>query len=79
VDAFNFSLEGLRFPRLRATVRFTPFEHVYVNAGVDDVLNNPNRDLLTNRLLSGRDFFVGAGVYFTDNDLKSILPVIPKP
>jgi hypothetical protein len=27
VDAVNFSLEQLTLPRLRATVRFTPFEH----------------------------------------------------
>jgi phospholipid/cholesterol/gamma-HCH transport system substrate-binding protein len=79
VDAFNFSLEGLRFPRLRATLRFTPFEHVYVNAGVDDVLNAPNHDTLTNRLISGRDFFFGGGIYFNDSDLTAILPVIPKP
>lgn len=79
VDAFNFSIEALRFPRLRATLRFTPFEHVYVNVGMDDILNSVNRDTLTNRLLSGRDFFFGAGIYFTDADLKSLLPVIPKP
>ena len=60
-------------------MRFTPFEHVYVNAGMDDILNSPNRDALTNRLISGRDFFVGGGVYFTDADLKSLLPVIPSP
>ncbi len=79
VDAFNFSIEALRLPRLRATLRFTPFEHIYVNAGMDDILNAPNRDTLTNRLISGRDFFVGAGVYFTDADIKSLLPVIPTP
>lgn len=79
VDAFNFSIEALRFPRLRATVRFTPFEHVYVNAGMDDILNEPNRDTLTNRMISGRDFFFGAGIYFTDSDLKSLLPLVPKP
>jgi phospholipid/cholesterol/gamma-HCH transport system substrate-binding protein len=79
VDAFNFSIEALRLPRLRATLRFTPFEHIYVNAGMDDILNAPNRDTLTNRLISGRDFFVGAGVYFTDADIKSLLPVLPTP
>ena len=79
IDAFNFSIEALRFPRLRATLRFTPFEHVYVNAGMDDILNTQNRNELTNRLISGRDFFVGAGVYFTDADIKSLLPVIPTP
>lgn len=79
LDAFNFSIEALRLPRLRATLRFTPFEHIYVNVGMDDILNNPNRDELTNRLVSGRDFFVGGGVYFTDADLKSLLPVLPTP
>ncbi|MBE2252192.1 MAG: MCE family protein [Myxococcus sp.] len=79
VDAFNFSVEHLTLPRLRATVRFTPFEHVYVNVGIDDALNAPNRDALTNKLISGRDFFVGAGVYFTDSDLKSLLPLLPSP
>ncbi len=79
VDTFNFSIEALTWPRLRATLRFTPFQHVYVNVGGDDLLNAPNRDTLTNRLISGRDFFFGAGIYFTDGDLKSLLPVIPKP
>jgi phospholipid/cholesterol/gamma-HCH transport system substrate-binding protein len=79
VDAFNFSIDALRFPRLRASVRFTPFEHFFINVGIDDALNTTNRDTLTNRLISGRDFFVGAGIYFTDSDLKSILPVVPKP
>jgi phospholipid/cholesterol/gamma-HCH transport system substrate-binding protein len=75
VDAFNFSLESTDYPRLRATLRFTPYEHVYVNIGMDDILNRQNRDVLTNRLVSGRDFFFGAGVYFTDDDLKSILAI----
>ncbi len=79
LDAFNFSIEALRLPRLRATLRFTPFEHIYVNVGMDDILNNLNRDELTNRLVSGRDFFVGGGVYFTDADLKSLLPILPTP
>jgi phospholipid/cholesterol/gamma-HCH transport system substrate-binding protein len=50
-----------------------------VNVGIDDALNAPNRDSLTNKLISGRDFFVGAGVYFTDSDLKSLLPLLPSP
>lgn len=79
VDVFNFSIEALKLPRLRATLRFTPIEHIYVNVGIDDALNSPNRDALTNRLVSGRDFFVGAGIYFTDTDLKSLLPILPTP
>jgi phospholipid/cholesterol/gamma-HCH transport system substrate-binding protein len=79
VDGFNFSIEALRFPRLRATLRFVPFEHVFVNVGMDDILNSPNRDALTNRLISGRDFFFGAGITFTDSDLKALLPILPVP
>ncbi len=79
IDAFNFSIEALTLPRVRATLRFTPYEHVYVTVGIDDALNNPNRDSLTNRLVSGRDFFIGGGVYFTDADLKSLLPLLPSP
>lgn len=75
VDAFNFSIEAADYPRLRATLRFVPYEHVYINVGMDDILNRQNRDVLTNRLVSGRDFFFGAGVYFTDDDLKSILSI----
>ncbi len=74
VDAFNFSVDSLVYPRLRATLRFSPVEHVYISAGVDDILNRPNREVLTNRLVTGRDFFFGAGVFFTDQDLKGILP-----
>lgn len=79
IDAFNFSVENLTLPRIRASVRFTPIEHLYVVAGIDDALNNTNRDTLTNKLISGRDFFIGAGVYFTDSDLKSLLPLLPSP
>lgn len=77
LDAFNFSVDQLVYPRLRATLRFTPLEHVFVNVGFDDIINRPNRDTLSNRLVSGRDFFFGAGIYFTDQDLKSILTVAP--
>jgi phospholipid/cholesterol/gamma-HCH transport system substrate-binding protein len=79
VDAFNFSVETLTLPRLRATLRFTPIDHVYLTVGIDDALNPTNRDTLTNKLISGRDFFVGAGVYFTDADLRSVLPFLPSP
>lgn len=81
VDMFNFSIESIDYPRLRATLRFTPYDHVFVNVGVDDIINRQNRDSLTNRLVSGRDFFFGAGIYFTDDDLKAILSLtgVPTP
>ena len=64
---------------MRATVRANLFDHVVATAGMDDILNRQVRDQFTNRLLLGRDFFVGGGIYFTDDDLKAILPVVPIP
>jgi len=77
VDAFNFSVEQLRYPRLRTTLRLNAFEHLYATVGMDDILNRQVRDIGTNRLLTGRDLFFGAGVYFTDDDLKAILTIAP--
>src|SRR5262249_13534318 len=76
-DAFDFALQELRFPRLRAAVRYSPINHIYATVGIDDVLNNQVRDAATHRLVTGRDLFVGAGVYFTDDDIKTILPFTP--
>ena len=65
LDVFNFNFERLPRVRLLAAWEFT--RYVYVAAGIDDVLNQ-----------GGRDYFVGAGVRFTDDDIKSVLPMIPK-
>ncbi|HYV48299.1 MAG TPA: MlaD family protein [Myxococcaceae bacterium] len=77
VDAFNFSVQSLAYPRLRASARANLFDHVVVTAGMDDILNRQVRDSFTNRLLLGRDFYVGGGIYFNDDDLKAILPSVP--
>lgn len=81
VDAFNFSVEELRYPRIRTSLRVQAFGHLFATAGMDDVLNGPTRDLATNRLLTGRDFFVGGGIFFTDDDLKAIITTtgVPSP
>lgn len=62
-EIFDFTNENL--PRLRI---LASFNYLYFNiaVGVDDVLNDGTRD-----------FFVGAGLRFTDEDLKAILPFIP--
>jgi len=77
VDAFNFSVQSLAYPRLRASARANLFDHLVITAGMDDILNRQVRDGFTNRLLLGRDFYVGGGIYFNDEDLKAILPVVP--
>jgi phospholipid/cholesterol/gamma-HCH transport system substrate-binding protein len=79
MDAFNFSAEELRYPRLRATLRAQAFEHLFVMAGIDDILNAQQRDTATQRLIAGRDFFFGGGLFFTDDDLKALLPSVPTP
>jgi phospholipid/cholesterol/gamma-HCH transport system substrate-binding protein len=76
-DVFDFSVASLRFPRVRATLQASAFNHIYISGGVDDILNDPVHDTVTNRLISGRTPFVGAGLFFTDDDLKAILPVAP--
>ncbi|MBJ6765584.1 MCE family protein [Myxococcaceae bacterium JPH2] len=73
MDAFNFAADELRYPRLRATLRAQAFDHLFVVAGMDDILNAQQRDSATQRLIAGRDFFFGGGLFFTDDDLKSII------
>jgi phospholipid/cholesterol/gamma-HCH transport system substrate-binding protein len=76
-DVFNFGNEALRYPRLRVTANVTLFQHLFLSGGIDDVFNAPVRNTLDNRLVSGRDFFLGGGIHFTDDDLKAILTVAP--
>ncbi|HEX8536578.1 MAG TPA: MlaD family protein [Cystobacter sp.] len=79
LDAFNFSVDELRYPRIRTSLRAQAFDRIFVTVGMDDLLNAPQRDLNTRRMLAGRDFFFGGGLYFTDDDLKALLPVLPTP
>jgi len=44
---------------------------------VDDIFNRPVYSTLDNRVLAGRDFFLGAGITFTDDDLKAVVPFVP--
>ncbi len=80
-DAFNFSVRELNYPRLRASLKLSAFNHLFATAGVDDILNEQLRDSRTRKLIVGRDFFFGAGIYFTDEDLKAILTTtgVPTP
>ena len=63
-----FDLDAATNPRLRTTAMYRFFTHLYIAGGVDDVLNP---DLT--------DWFMGAGVRFTDNDLVAILATAPIP
>ncbi len=45
-----------------------PFNWIYLNTGLDDIL-----------WADERNFFVGGGLKFTDNDIKALLSAVPKP
>lgn len=63
VDLFDLSAN--HYPRLRIMATWAFVENFYISAGADDLINNT------------RDFFVGAGFRFTDEDLKALLVVAP--
>ncbi|MFO0747672.1 MAG: hypothetical protein U1F43_18705 [Myxococcota bacterium] len=72
-DRLSFKLDGFEFgrdtyPRLRLMARWEFIDHFFLTAGIDDMLNGPSRD-----------WFLGFGLSFVDDDLKSVLPIIPNP
>jgi phospholipid/cholesterol/gamma-HCH transport system substrate-binding protein len=60
-DLFGFG-ENVR-PRWRERFQYEFVKRIWVVAGVDDLLNSDRTD-----------YFVGAQLRFTDEDLKAILP-----
>jgi phospholipid/cholesterol/gamma-HCH transport system substrate-binding protein len=71
---------GWYLPRWRTVLKAQPIPHLYVSAGVDDVLNaySPGGfQLYQNTTGFGFDYFLGVGLTFKDDDLRSILPFIP--
>ena len=66
VDAFDFGNDD--WPRLRVLAAYEFMRHLFVAAGIDNVLNN-----------NSRDYFVGLGLNFYDDDLKGLLPFLPSP
>ena len=72
VDAFDFSNVNSAFPRLRAQAQFQFLNRFYLGLGVDDILNTQAK-FQQGRYLSGTDGFVGAGVTFSDDDVRAML------
>jgi phospholipid/cholesterol/gamma-HCH transport system substrate-binding protein len=71
-EAFDFGNESVDFPRMRLLGRWRLVDEtenapgIFVNSGVEDVLNEPA-------------FIFGAGVSWTDDDLKYLLGRLPMP
>jgi phospholipid/cholesterol/gamma-HCH transport system substrate-binding protein len=82
-DSLQFSLNLYQFtrptvdvfPRAKLWMNWTPIRHVYLTAGTDDFLNawRAGRYPFGPKFTVGRDLFVGAGLTFTDQDLKALL------
>ncbi|MHB8418815.1 MAG: MlaD family protein [Myxococcales bacterium] len=92
-DLFDFDDYIQPYPRLRAYATARLFDHVEIRGGFDDIINCTNMSgpawncAVRNEVapqsrgytLGGREAFLGVGFYFTDEDLKAVLSVAPKP
>jgi phospholipid/cholesterol/gamma-HCH transport system substrate-binding protein len=77
-DLFEFANPLKDRPRLKIYADWRFLNHLLFTAGADDVLNKPLVDPEhETRIINGRDFFVGAGVYFTDDDIKNLIGLLP--
>jgi len=73
-DAFEFANPLKNHPRIKVYADFRFLDHLFITAGADDLVNPPRVESpeLT-RIISGRDFFLGAGLYFTDEDISKLI------
>lgn len=80
---FEITSRDKEYPRLKAYVNYAFLGHLFFTVGVDDIFNSKEQGYrgASNTLMqvSGRDFFLGGGIYFTDDDLKAILSSVPIP
>jgi phospholipid/cholesterol/gamma-HCH transport system substrate-binding protein len=77
-DAFEFANPLKDHPRLKLYADYRFLDHLLITAGADDVVNKriPD-DVDKTRIVSGRDFFIGAGFFFNDDDIKLLLTALP--
>ncbi|OEU76128.1 MAG: hypothetical protein BA864_12720 [Desulfuromonadales bacterium C00003093] len=73
-DSLTLSLEAFDFdPDRNAHLKFkadyTPFKHIYISSGFDDFISDEGKE----------SFFIGAGIKFLDEDIKTLLSNIPIP
>jgi phospholipid/cholesterol/gamma-HCH transport system substrate-binding protein len=77
-DAYEFANPLKDHPRIKIYADYRFLDHLLITAGADDLVNAPHVDPNnTTRITSGRDYFVGAGVYFTDDDIKLLIAALP--
>lgn len=81
-DGLSTDVVGFYLPRWRTVLKGQPIPHLYLSAGVDDVLNSFDPVGQNFRAYNsddgyGFDWFFGVGLTFKDDDLRTILPFIP--
>lgn len=67
LEAFDFSTDY--DPHLKFRADYTPFRFLYITGGYDDFLSDDDRE----------SFFLGLGLHFSDQDLKTLLAGAPIP
>ncbi len=70
--------EVMLYPRAKVWLNYYFFQHLFLTTGVDDFLNRWRQGnypgFLGGRSFNiGTDVFFGAGLYFNDDDLKTLL------
>jgi phospholipid/cholesterol/gamma-HCH transport system substrate-binding protein len=83
LDVFDASFDT--YPRVKLTAAVEVFRHIYMLAGVDELINKPNTlqivkgdssvPIQFDTFRFGRDYFFGAMLRFNDEDLSALLSV----
>ncbi|HSL92343.1 MAG TPA: hypothetical protein VK863_06820, partial [Candidatus Limnocylindrales bacterium] len=68
LDAFDFGRTRGQRPHLKAYGNYDIVKNLFITGGVDDILNSEN---------NLRTFFIGFGIKFADEDLKTLLGAVP--
>ena len=77
-DVWDFANPLQNYPHLKIYADFRFLNHLLITVGADDVLNRPFVDPdKTTRITLGRDYFIGAGFFFTDDDIKLLIAALP--
>ncbi len=66
-EAFDFDPD--RNAHLKFKADYRPFKYIYITSGFDDFISDEGKE----------SFFIGAGISFADEDIKSLLSDIPIP
>jgi phospholipid/cholesterol/gamma-HCH transport system substrate-binding protein len=73
-DAFEFANPLKDHPRVKVYLDYRFLDHLLITAGADDLINSVHTDPNNStRITSGRDYFIGAGVFFTDEDISKLI------